>query len=290
MFITVDILRKHKACNQGIKYVERFYPNGVEVIDIIHDRHINKDFLHWGREHLSLSEEEIAAYCQVCNIINTESFWYSQNVQDSTYISESKNIICSTSIFESEDVTYSSDIVGSDNVNDSKQIAHSSMIDTCEKIFKSRNIVESINVCNSIMVARSKNVIESVNVFDSSEIIRCDTVTDSSFCQDCYNIEHCMFCTDLKDVEYHIFNKPVDKNRYEMIKRQYDKYLTELLAFVREWPENLTVNTFNNPTKKFDDWYYPISEKFWKWVHTLPGFDSMLLYNITMLPEILLEK
>ena len=139
------------------------------------------------------------------------------------------------------------------------------------------------------MVANSRNVIDSKNVFGSSEIIKCNTVTDSHFCQNCTNIENCLFCYDLHDAQYCIFNKPVDKNRYEMIARQYQKYMDTLLAFMREWPCELLVEMYVAPTRKFDDWYAPISDKFWKWVRTLPGYDSMMLYNITMLPEILVD-
>jgi hypothetical protein len=74
---------------------------------------------------------------------------------------------------------------------------------------------------------------------------------------------------------------------YELFEKQYFKYMTTQLAFVAEWPENLAVGTYVAPTRKFDDWYHSIDTKFWKWVRTLPGFDPMILYNITMLPEIL---
>ena len=72
MFITADLLRKYGACEQGIKYIERFYPNGAEMIDVIRDRHISKDFLHWGREYLTHTPEELAAYFTACDIINSE--------------------------------------------------------------------------------------------------------------------------------------------------------------------------------------------------------------------------
>jgi hypothetical protein len=61
-----------------------------------------------------------------------------------------------------------------------------------------------------------------------------------------------------------------------------------LLNFVRDWPEHL-LTEFVPETNKFNCWYTSISEKFWKWVRTLPNFDSMLIYDITMLPEILLD-
>lgn len=289
MLITADLLRKYDACKQGIKYIERFYPNGIEMIDVIRDKHINKDFLHWGREYLTHNEEELAAYCVSCNIINTEGYWYSQDVKDSKIVIKSKEVTDSISIFESTEIVNCSDIVNSDNTTNSKQIFYSSMIDDCQKVFRGINIVESINICNSTMVARSKNIIDSSNIFDSSEIVKCNTVTNSHFCQNCVNIENCLFCEGLENAQYHIFNKPVDEGRYKMIEKQYLKYLTELLSFIREWPENLVVGTFVAPTRKFDDWYHPISEKFWKWVRTLPGYDPMILYNITMIPEFLME-
>lgn len=290
MLVTVELLHKLKACNQGIRYIERFYPNGAEMIDIIRDKHISKEFLHWGREHLTSNEEELAAYCEACKIINTEGFWYSVNVQDSKYVIRSKNVTDSISIFNSADVQGSKDIVESENIADSKQVFYSSMIEECQKIFKGINISESINICNSTMVARSKSVIDSTNVFDSSEIIKSNTVTNSHFCQECYNIESCLFCYGLENAEYHIFNKPVDKNRYEVIEKQYKKYMNELLVFIRDWPQDLVIYTSTQPTRKFDDWYFAISKRFWKWVRTLPGFNTTMLYDITMLPEILTEN
>lgn len=289
MFITVDILRKHKACDQGIRYIERFYPNGAEMIDIIRDKHINKEFLHWGREHLTNNSEELTAYCEICKIINSEGFWYSINVQDSKYVVKSKNIRDSKSIFGSTDITQSRDVVDSDEVEKSSQIFYSSMIDSCVQVYRGKNIVSSVNVCNSTMVARSKNVIDSNTVFDSSEIIKCNTVTNSYFCQDCRNIDHCMFCEGLEGVEYYIFNKPVDKNLYEMLEKQYKKYMTVQLDFISNWPKDLIASAYVTPTRKFDDWFHLISEKFWKWVRTLPNFNSMLIYNITMRPEILVD-
>lgn len=288
MFVTAKDLQKYKACEQGIKYIERFYPDGAELIDIIQDRHINKEFLHWGREHLTVTEAEVEAYCKACNIVNSKYFWYSQNVLNSKYVIKSKDVAESKGVFESSDVVKSCDVVGGDSVNESEQIFYSSMIDSCTKILKGQNITESNNICNSTMVARSTSVIDSFNVFDSSEIIRCNTVTDSHFCQDCKDIAFCMFCEGLEGVEYHIFNRPVDKTHYEVFIKQYKKYLTEHLSFVREWPKDLLRSISFSTTRKFDDWYSTIPEKFWKWARTLPNFDSMLLYNITMLPEILI--
>ena len=289
MYITAEILRKYKGCEQGIRYIERFYPEGAEMIDIIQDKNIPKEFLHWGREHLTHTPDELAAYIKACRIVNTDGFWYSQDVRDRKYVVRSKEVSDSIGVFDSCDIIRSSDVVNSENINESKQIFYSSMIDGGEKIIKGLNITESINICNSTMVVRSKNVIDSVNVFESSEIIKCNGVSDSYFCQDCKNIKHCMFCKGLENAEFHVFNKPVDQNLFVLFVKQYLKYLTEQLDFIRDWPEDLLVSAHVFPTRKFDDWFHPINSRFWKWVHTLPNFDSMLIYNITMLPEILVD-
>ena len=289
MFITAEILKKYKAYDQDVGYIERFYPNGAEMIDIIRDRHISKEFLHWCREFLNVSEEEFAAYQEACKIVNTEGYWCSQDVRDSKYVVRSKCVNNSIGVFSSSEVSDSTDIIGSENIELSHQIFYSSMVDNSQRVYKGQNIVESSNVCNSTMVVRSKSVIGSVNVFDSTEIIDSRTVTDSHFCKDCNNIAFCLFCDGLENAEYHIFNKPVSQKHYEIFVNQYTKYLQEELEFIKEWPKNLLVEGTTYPTKKFDDWYHPISEKFWKWARTLPGFDSMFLYNITMLPEILID-
>ena len=139
------------------------------------------------------------------------------------------------------------------------------------------------------MVSNSKNVTNSFNVFDSSEIIKCNSVSNSYFCNNCENIKFSIFCNGLKDSEYCIFNKPIDKAHYEIFEKQYKKYVCELLDFISDWPTGLSTNALVSPTRKFDDWFHPLSDKFWKWAKTLPGYDPMLLYNITMLPELIMD-
>ena len=290
MFVTVDLLRKHNACEQGIKYIERFYPNGADMNELLSDRHISKEFLHWGREHLTTTDEDLKAYCKACRIENSKGFWYSQDVRDSQHVIKSKQVNGSIGVFGSSYVGDSIDVVESDNILNSKRIFDSSMIDDSEKIFKSQNITRGINVCNSTMVADSKNIIDACGVFDSSEIIGGLNISNSYFCHNCKEIKHCMFCDGLENAEYYVFNKPVDKKYFELFEKQYLKYMTTQLDFIREWPEDLLVSVQITPTRKFDDWYHSIPDRFWKWARTLPHFDPMLVYNITLIPELLNEQ
>lgn len=289
MFLTANLLRTYDACEQGIKYMERFYPYGAEMIDIIRDIHISKEFLHWGRENLSHNEEELAAYCEACHIVNSDGFWYSCNVLHSSIVIRSNNVTQSGRVFYSADVDNSFDIVNSDTILTSKQVFESSMVTEGLLIAHCHNVIQSENICFSTMVFDSINVYDSKNIFNSSEIIKCEDVTDSYFCQECKNIKHCMFCVGLEDAEYYLFNKPVDKNRFELFLQQYKRFMQDHLAFAPSWPKNMIADCAVSITPKFDEWYKPISEKFWKWAETLPGFDPMLLYNITMNSQFLVN-
>lgn len=287
MFITFELLKKFGACEEGLKYIQSFYPNGAEMIDIIQDSHISKEMLHWGKKTLTYTPEELEAYNKSCDIVNSDKIWYSSKIYDSEYIVRSKEVSSSKHIFHGNDITNSIDIVRSENVENSKQIFDSLMIEECEKVVAGKNISFSVNVCESNMVIKSRNIIGSDNIFNSSEIFKCFNTSYSHFCQNCKNIKHCMFCKDLENVEYCIFNQQIDKDQYDYFVKQYDKYIKELLNFVLEWPEELVEEKTISYTRKINVWFLSLAPKFWKWVVTLPNFDSMILYNITLLPEIL---
>lgn len=289
MQITTELLRQHKACDQGIRYIERFYPNGVEIKDLTKDRHIPKEMLHWGRQNLNYSSEEFEAYCAACDIINTENHWSSLKVHDSNFVVKGENVERSERIFHAKEVTESYDIVYSETITNSTQIFTSSMVSFSSLVAHSVNITESKNVCFSTMVSRSTNIFNSKYVFSSSEIIKSENVTDSYFCNNCKNIKNCMFCDGISDVEYYLFNKPTTKEHFELFVQQYKNYMQGLLNFSSNWPENLIKAYTPSITQKIYEWYKVIPEKFWKWSRTLPNFDSMIIYNITMLPEILVD-
>lgn len=290
MLITGELLKQYDACESGIKYIERFYPQGAEMIDIIRDRHIAKDFLHWGREHLAHSTEELKAYCESCSIVNSNDFWYSTNIENSRFIVKSKEIKNSERVFYSSDVENSLDIVHGETVEDSAQIFSSSLVSDSKMIAHCNNVSQSKNICFSTMIMNSVNIRESKSVFDSSEIINGVNVSDSYFCSNCENIRHCMFCDGIKDVEYYLFNQPTTKERFEFFVRQYKKFMNTLLCFTPEWPSDITATCAPALTLRPDFWYEPISDKFWKWARTLPNFDSMFVYKMTMLKKILLDE
>lgn len=290
MFITAEKLKHFGACEKGVLYIQEFYPNGAELIDIINDPNIEKEMLHWGRKKLDYTLEELEAYCKVCNIINTEGYWYCVDVHNSKNIVKSTDINSCERVFHSNDIYNSFDIVNGDSVSNSSQVFASAMIDLSKKILHCVNVSSGENICFSTAIGRSKNIFESKNVFYSSEIIRSENVTASHFCQDCKNIKYCLFCNEIENAEYYIFNQPVDKERFDLFVEQYIRFMETELEFSPEWPSNLSVICAPLITRKTFDWYKSVRPKFWKWVRTLPNFDSVILYNMTFLPEVLLEE
>lgn len=288
MLITSEILEKHKACKKGVDYMRHFYPNGAEMIDIIKDPKVDKEMLHWGRQNLDHSAEELAAYCEVCNIVNSQNFWRSINIDGCNHVVKSEDVKNCERIFYSGDVVDSFDVVNSESIDNSTQIFSSSFVSKSCQVAHSANITDSENVCFSSVVARSVSIFKSKNVFDSSEIIHGTDVTDSYFCRDCRKIRHCMFCDGLEDVEYYVFNKPVSKERFEIFVQQYKRFMQTSLTFTNYWPNHLIHDWAPTFTQKIDCWYKSIPDKFWKWATTLPEYDEMALYNMTLLSSIIL--
>jgi hypothetical protein len=249
--------------------------------------------LHWGRAHLTHSVVDLEAYREACKIENSDAYWYSERVRDSKNVVKSKGIKSSEGVFSSEDVEGGFDVVLSQFVTDSAQIYHSQMVDGAARILDCANVSMAINVCHSTAVARSKNIFRSQDVFDSTEIFDSEGATNSHFCGKCHDIKNCLFCYGLSNAEYHIFNKPVTKERFDLFVKQY-KRLMECdydveLRFVKDgWPKNLASGVVPICATS-NVWFEAIPDKFWKWAKTIPGYDEMMLYEMTFFPRLLID-
>jgi hypothetical protein len=127
----------------------------------------------------------------------------------------------------------------------------------------------------------------SEQCFDCSEIIQSKNLENCYFCNKCLNSKFLMFCNEISDAEYHIFNKPVTKRQFELFARQYKDFMKEELTFVSSWPNETLIEIMPELLVNFSQWYSSIPSKFWKWARTLPNYDPMLLYTITMNPSFL---
>ena len=290
MFVTAEILKAKGACGAGVKYIERFYPNGAELVEIINDRHIPKEFLHWGRQYLTVTEDELKTYCTACKIVNSEGYWYSQDVRDSKYVVQSKNIKSSSFVYNSTDVETSMDVFAGEEVQDSSQIFNSEWVSSSHKIYLSKNIEDSNNICDSSLVNHSLNVLSSTDVLKSREIIKSKNITSSMSVANCIDLKDCLFCFGISNNQFCIFNKPIDEERFEIYKNQYNKLmLNQELPFIKDWPKEMARGYSPTLDLNMSHYYKELSGKFWKWVKTLPNFDEQVLYSITMNPNILLK-
>jgi hypothetical protein len=98
-----------------------------------------------------------------------------------------------------------------------------------------------------------------------------------------------MFCFRLENAEYCIFNKPVTKEKFEMFSRQYKRLFSEVdLRLCKSWPQRELLR-IDLPEKSLHRGRYYTLESMdaLRWAKTLPGYDQMILYNITMLPVII---
>jgi hypothetical protein len=60
-----------------------------------------------------------------------------------------------------------------------------------------------------------------------------------------------------------------------------------LFEYVDKWYEEPIVKIRPRQVIRWDKHYTPISDRFWKWVKTLPNYDTKILYSITLNSEFL---
>lgn len=283
MFLTVDILKERRACEKGINFVKKFYPNGVELSEIIQNRDIPKEFLHWGFSHLDATDEEIKLYEKVLDITNTTGYFESEKVSDSQQVRFSSEIENSKDIYRSKKVKNSYSIYSSNNVEDSSNIKKSSFCINSEIILNSTNVTDSTMVVNSNCIIRSNSIIKSSFVTESTCIIDSSNIEGCNFLMGCSNMRDSIFCLGLDGKEYYLFNKPVSKIMYENVNFQFSKYITLPLRMISINNENLVSTQVNNFSKFFEN----LSDDFWQWVKTLPNYDTEILYSMTFNPTLL---
>jgi hypothetical protein len=112
-------------------------------------------------------------------------------------------------------------------------------------------------------------------------LFECDNSENSYFCSKSTNLKNCLFCYNIHDCEYYIFNKPVSEKIFNLILKQYKDFSIGL-NFINSWPEQTLIAISVFIKHNYSKYYEHLSEDFWKWASTLPGYDSKVLYNITL--------
>lgn len=298
MFLTLETLERYNACEKGKEWFTHFFPNGGELMDVIQHRFVHPETLHWGFANLITTQEEREAYYKklAINVDNYFTVYECDHIEGGEYITRSSHIKNSNYIFSCKEVVDSNNVSSSDSVERSNQIFNSEFVYDSEKVYQSKNITQSLNVINSDYVVRSSSIMNATNINNSHyvhglTIGRTKQVKDSMFITECVNVKKCLFCSEIKDREYMLFNKPVDPDEFELISNQLKNILAGWQAeFVKgEWPEGTIPLDSPQIQRNIMRQFAQLPEKFWRWVKTLPNYDSMVLYAVTFQANLITE-
>ena len=291
MFLTNEILRHHEACETGIKWFTRHFPEGAELVDVINHKTVTPEFLHWGFAHLTTTKEEKEAYWQKLKIEceYKHSIYRSSEVAGSEWVSRSEKVKGSSYIFSSTEVSFSDNVLSSNFVEKSSRIYCSSFVFYSQRIVQSQNITNSRNIVHSDYVVDSHSVRNAAAVTNSAFVdgwLPGDTkqIKNSRFIMSCTNLKNCLFCHKVENGEYLLFNEPIDKEDYEVIVQQLDRLLGDYESeMVRdnEWP--IGTIPLDEPRIQHNilKQYEQLPSSFWRWVKTLPNYNPAVLYAIT---------
>lgn len=241
------------------------------------------------------------------SIMNKSNFWeneedkYSttylcERVKNSQFITYSKDVLDSTYIFHCEEVENSNSISNSRNVKNSFQIFNCDFCYDSNRILNSQNITNCRNVINCNYAVSSTSVFNAGNVVNSSFVsniipLGSQKIRNSHFISDCSNLKNCLFCHGITDGEYLMFNQPIEKEEYDMFVTQLRQMLkgAELKLTKDGWAAEQVPLDAPNIQYNIILQYSALPEVFWRWVKTLPNYDPMILYNITMQPHLLTD-
>lgn len=293
MFLTTEILEQLKACDAGIQWFSQNYPNGGSPLDIAKSGKIDASFLHWAFDNLELTEEE-KQYYKTIMLIDDKSVLstikYSSNIKCSSHILRSSEISDSIYIADSIDIVQSSVVGKSKKIINSQQIYDCYNVSNSQKIIYSNNIKKSYNIVSSSNIVDSNSILYGEQVFDSFAVYGtkeylAKNIRNSAFIAKSSGLEFCMFCANLQNKRYYLFNKPINEEDYLKIKTELDLFLQKFESnYLEHWyevgempwrPPKLLLQKFH---------YQKLSDEFWEWVQTLPGYRPELLYRITLNP------
>ena len=298
MFLTLEILERYNACEKGKEWFTHFFPNGGELMDVIQHRFVQPETLHWGFTNLTTTQEEREAYYKklAINVDNLSTVYECDNIEGSEYITRSSHIKNSSYVFSCKEVSDSENISASDNVERSHQVFNSEFVYDSEKVYQSKNVTQSLNIINSDYVVRSSSVMNAASVTNSHYVHAfthgaVKQVKDSMFITDCVGVKKCLFCAGLQNKEYMLFNKSIDPDEFALIENQLKNILSGWQAeLVKDgWPVGKipldSPQIQRNTLRQFAQ----LPEKFWRWVKTLPNYDSMVLYAVTFQANLITE-
>lgn len=293
MFLTNEILAEYDPCIEGKDWFARIFPNGAELIDVIHTRHVPPSFLHWGRLYLPTNEEERRAYDEVLHITNSTNVFQCDNIDNCDMITDTTHAVNSRYIYRCEDIEDSEDVAVSKKVRQSKHISNSLSIYSSEKCVQTNNAKDSFNISTSTFVINSHDIFQSNLITNGSFIFNSKNVSDSAFIGYGRNLEHCLFCYDNENQKYALFNQPVSEVQWNFIYEELQDLTKDLhLCLFEEWdPEDCAhTEEIHRSHKKMFEAFGDKMDRFVNWVVHLPYYNADIAYKITFIPYFLQES
>lgn len=281
MIVTEEILEKYDACEAGLKYFRENYPQGADTSELLKDKNISKEFLHFGAKYLDITLEERKKYYELCNVINSKYVLFSENIKNSKGISYSDGVEDSEYIKRSTDIKKSSFVYFSTNVDNGSNIDHSETVIDSYLVVDSKRVFDSHSILKAEEINWSNNLSYCSNTEDSSFCYLSKNLVDCHFCGAMEKSSHCLFCFGLSNEEYCIFNKSVSPMVYEAFKDE----LMATLEGEAEAESFITVHK-GHTSKRFefsnrpDAIFSKLSEDFFGKVGNYINFDADLFLKI----------
>ena len=287
MFVTYDLLEKYNACESAKRFFQRFYPNGVEILELLANKDVPKEILFWGEENLSVSKEELEKFNEVCGIKNSTRVFRSYNIEDSDLISNSSNISASKVIKFCKFINNSNVCFSSNDVEKGSFIFNSSEIGNSEYCLNASNIEDSVDI------SASSNITNCSHIYNSHYMGHAIMVYGSTLSESCYfssslkNCKKCLFSIDQESKEHLLFDQPISEMVYQQVLRALlIKLKHETIKLYTEKKDDF-LGTLIEPKIDFSTFFNELSPEFWEWVKTLPNFDNFIMYQIALQKELL---
>lgn len=294
MKITHDLLVRRHACAEGIEFLDKYYPDGVELIDLLTDLSSSKyqlpvDFYYWGETNLGFDDDyekqkrERAMFERLLAIDRSSAIVGSNRIKDSYMVGHSKYVERSRSVFHSEHVSDSDDVNGSARITKSHGVFDSKFVSDSGEVLFSVNVTNSTNVINSHYIVNSANILDSTNIVDCRDCRTCTNMDNSSFCVDCNDSSNLIFCIGIDNANSHIFNEKVQPSVFQMVAEQYKRIMPTRLRYAAPYVPNSVLPQSIQVDYDHRKYYRDImeSEEIRSWIMSLPHFSANVWYDMT---------
>lgn len=291
MFLSREILQNYPIKDSLFNKFNELYPSGAETTEIIQDGRAPSNFLHWIVTFLPINSEDEELYKKRLKINNCNNFLYSKDITNCDSIFNSKNCKNSNLVKNSSFIEDSNFIINSKKIYSSNKVFNSKEVRDSNSIIEGNYIKDSYNIFNSENIYTSNSVFKSKEVFDSIGVASCKNIKNVIFSTNCEKCMDIMFSFGLIGEENCIFNKTVPQKTFKEIKENFINLFPSIN--LKLFSLNETLPTANQKGyqiyQNYQDHYKFLPKEFYDFLKTLPNYDPIILYTLTLNPTFLYD-